>query len=224
LEGRFDHVWPRIQKVDGTWKFFIVIGKFFTPPNNPELAALVADLKFKSKSDTLRSSYRDYLHTTRTATKEAAGAPFRSGVTVHEIAMWLPDSAAADFIATILATPSDLAKASQGLDVWPMITTRFTRPLFKMPGEDFAYGIWIYDGTNPNESAGVSAMLARHRSLYERMRSAGGKRYGGFGAVPFSPTDWQDHFGLRMWNRLVAAKKKYDPNSVLTPGPGMFSH
>ena len=184
----------------------------------------MADLEFKSKSNTLRSSYRDYLRTERTATKEAAGEPFRPGVSVHEIAFWVPNSTAEDFIATILATPADLAAAPQGLDVWPMITSRFTRPLFKMPSEDFAYGIWIYDATNSNDSSAVSAMLTRHYSLYERMRAVGGKRYGGFGAVPFSPTDWQDHFGPETWERLVAAKKKYDPNNVLTPGPGMFGN
>ena len=92
--------------------------------------------------------------------------------------------------------------------------------------QDFKFGLYfrtlIIDATDPNDSKAVSAMLARHRSLYERMRAVGAKRYAGFGAVPFSPADWQDHFGPATWQRLVAAKKQYDPHNVLTPGPGMF--
>ena len=136
--------------------------------------------------------------------------------------MWVPASTARDFVGSILATPSDLANAP-GLGVWPLITHRFTRPLFKMPSEDLAYGLWILDKTDPNNAPAVAAMLAAHRSLYERMHVVGGKRYAGFGAVPFSPADWKDHFGPETWQRLVAAKQKYDPNNVLTPGPEMFT-
>ena len=90
-----------------------------------------------------------------------------------------------------------------------------------MPKEDFALVVWIID--QAHDAAEISAMLANHRSLYERMRAIGGKRYAGFGAVPFSQADWKDHFGPDVWRRLSEAKRKFDPNHVLTPGPGIFS-
>src|SRR5262249_14963200 len=105
-------------------------------------------------------------------------------------------------------------------EVWPLITRRFTRPLFRIAEEDFAFGIWIIDVAQT--AAEVSAMLATHRSLYERMRAVGGRRYAGFGAVPFSQADWRDHFGPDVWQRLSETKKKFDPKHVLTPGPGIF--
>jgi FAD/FMN-containing dehydrogenase len=37
-----------------------------------------------------------------------------------------------------------------------------------------------------------------------------------------SPADWQEHFGSEVWRRLSVAKKNFDPNNVLTPGPNMF--
>jgi hypothetical protein len=54
------------------------------------------------------------------------------------------------------------------------------------------------------------------------MRAIGGKRYGGFGAVPFSQADWVEHFGPDVWRRLSEAKMRFDSNYVLTPGPGIF--
>jgi len=38
-----------------------------------------------------------------------------------------------------------------------------------------------------------------------------------------SPADWQEHFGSEVWRRLSVAKKTFDLNNVLTPGPNMFA-
>jgi cytokinin dehydrogenase len=86
--------------------------------------------------------------------------------------------------------------------------------------EEFAFGVWIIDIAQT--AAEVSAMLATPRSLYERMRAVGGNAMADLGAVPFSQTDWVEHFGPDVWHRLSDAKEKFDPKHVLTPGPGIF--
>jgi FAD/FMN-containing dehydrogenase len=65
----------------------------------------------------------------------------------------------------------------------------------------------------------VDAMLTSNRALYEQARDLGGKQYP-VGAIPFRRSDWRDHFGDE-WHRLVAAKRRYDPNGILTPGQGI---
>ena len=40
-------------------------------------------------------------------------------------------------------------------------------------------------------------------------------------AVPMTQADWMRHYGP-VWPTVQAAKKKYDPKNVLTPGHGMF--
>jgi cytokinin dehydrogenase len=229
VEGRFDHLSGPIRKKGDGWSFAIGAGKFLTPPSNPDPAALKAGLKFASVSEPVQILYWDYLHRVKnTATEEAGGISRRPEVkaaapTVEtryaEIGMFVPESSVKAFIETILATPSDLALAVL-FEVYPLNTRRFTRPLFRMPNEDFAVVVWIID--EMSSSAGDSAMLATHRSLYQRMRDIGGKRYGGFGAVPFSQADWRDHFGPDVWRRLSEAKHRFDPKHVLTPGPGIF--
>ncbi|WP_231626694.1 hypothetical protein [Streptomyces apocyni] len=36
-------------------------------------------------------------------------------------------------------------------------------------------------------------------------------------AVPFRPADWRDHYGPA-WDRLDAARRRYDPDGILVPG------
>ena len=63
-------------------------------------------------------------------------------------------------------------------------------------------------------------MVARNRTLFERARDLGSKRYV-ISAIPFSKNDWQQHFEP-VWGQLVDAKRHFDPDNVLTPGPGIF--
>jgi hypothetical protein len=57
--------------------------------------------------------------------------------------------------------------------------------------------------------------------MYDRAVAVGGTRYS-IGAIPdFTQADWRRHFGA-VWDFLVAAKRRFDPDNVLTPGQGMF--
>jgi FAD/FMN-containing dehydrogenase len=40
-------------------------------------------------------------------------------------------------------------------------------------------------------------------------------------AIPLSQGDWIQQFGPA-WKAFSAAKRRFDPNNVLTPGPGIF--
>jgi FAD/FMN-containing dehydrogenase len=59
-----------------------------------------------------------------------------------------------------------------------------------------------------------------NRTLYERARDMGGYRMTS-SAVEMSQDDWKHHYGPA-WQIVQAAKAKFDPKNVLTPGLGMF--
>jgi FAD/FMN-containing dehydrogenase len=65
------------------------------------------------------------------------------------------------------------------------------------------------------------AMLAANRRLVARVLEQGGKVYPPFAPV-LSPAQWREHYGPAIWQRFAAAKKRFDPNSVLNPGAGIF--
>jgi len=103
-----------------------------------------------------------------------------------------------------------------------MNTDRFTRPLFRVPDEKQAFAVWLFHASPRGNREARSAIMASNRDLLAKMTALGGKRYAPYTGV-MSPADWQEHFGPEVWRRLSAAKKKYDPNNVLTPGPNMFA-
>ena len=57
---------------------------------------------------------------------------------------------------------------------------------------------------------------AANRAVYDRVRDAGGTLYP-VSAFPMTPKDWRSHFGSA-FGLLLAAKRKFDPDSILTPG------
>jgi cytokinin dehydrogenase len=59
--------------------------------------------------------------------------------------------------------------------------------------------------------------LASNRSPLEQMTAAGGKAYRQYG-MAISQNEWVEHFGPEVSRRFSAAKKKFNPNRVLTPG------
>jgi FAD/FMN-containing dehydrogenase len=71
-----------------------------------------------------------------------------------------------------------------------------------------------------NDPFVTARMVMQNRTLYDRIRKAGGVQYP-VGAFAMSNSDWQDHFGPR-WPRLREAKRRYDPANVLAPGYNLF--
>jgi FAD/FMN-containing dehydrogenase len=87
-----------------------------------------------------------------------------------------------------------------------------------LPAGDKAFLVDVL--STASDTSAAKAMTASNRGLYERNRLRGGTLYP-IGAVPLTPDDWKQHFGPR-WEALSAAKARFDPHGVLTPGPGIF--
>ena len=63
-------------------------------------------------------------------------------------------------------------------------------------------------------------MLERNRTLFEKARRVGGTRYP-IGSITFDHRDWVIQYGDE-WPRFAALKAHFDPDGILTPGPGIF--
>ena len=167
-----------------------------------------------------RVSYLDYLHRTlplieRGKTSGSWWWPSPS------VMLFVADSDARAFVTEALSDPIHLegTELFDGFAFLACPTRPFTRPLLPFPREPLAFQAWIIRRA-PAER--VPALLEANLRLAERVRRKGGKRYAGYGAVPFTPADWANHYGPETWARLTAAKRAFDPANVLTPGPGMF--
>jgi len=128
----------------------------------------------------------------------------------------LPASRYVEYAKKVFSTPEEFAYSGPRFSVWRR--AGITRPLTPLPDEDVV--VKFQCSRSPPASADIPAILAMNRTLYERARDLGGTRLTTT-AIPFSQRDWIHTFGPA-WASFRDAKARFDPNSVLTPGPGIF--
>ncbi len=222
-EGRFDgQRGTMMRKNGGEWTFAMEVAKFFSPPGEPDRAALNSGLRFDSAAAPQRMAYQEYLF--RFEARNAAA--FSRNVPRVFIAAWIPASATREYLGHLMALTAEQGGFPQAggietLSVYPMNSRRFTRPLFKVPAEDQFFTFWIFRSAPAGNDSALAAMIASNRGLLARMTAAGGKRYTPYGMI-LSRAEWQEHYGPQLWQRFSEAKRKYDPNQVLSPEPDIF--
>jgi cytokinin dehydrogenase len=101
---------------------------------------------------------------------------------------------------------------------YPMRTDAFHTSLARLPQDSVAFSFNIVRiGTSKEK---VEQLVSQNRALYEQIRGAGGVLYP-VSAFPMSLEDWKLHFASR-WPALAEARRRYDPDNVLTPGYEVF--
>lgn len=136
------------------------------------------------------------------------------------LSLVLPRSTVVEFARTVMPelTAADLGVGFGGL--YPFYTSKLTRPMFRVPNEPVVYLFDLLRFPPPGDP-GIARMLEQNRRYYDLAVSLGGTRYL-IGAIPdMTQRDWRRQFGPE-WGRLVEAKRRYDPDHVLTPGQGFF--
>ena len=219
-DGRYDHLRGDGYQKDGRWTFITEVGKYFSPPNVPDMTVLHRGLQFTSASTLPRMTYGQNLFRFETA------QPNLSAAKRAFIAAFIPASGVKEFVSTILAmSPEQAAVPRAGgtarFPVYAVNTVRFSRPMLRLPREE-AFMVWLFRGVPAIDVRALARLQQSNRELLARMTTLGGKRYSPYSGV-MSSREWAAHFGPDVWQRLSAAKKKYDSNNVLSPGPAMFA-
>jgi FAD/FMN-containing dehydrogenase len=86
-------------------------------------------------------------------------------------------------------------------------------PLFMRPQAEFVMGFGILPAVPP---AFVNEVLPRMNLASQASMMMGGKRYLS-GWIDFDDAAWKAHYGEH-WPTVLAAKKKFDPQSILNRG------
>jgi hypothetical protein len=131
----------------------------------------------------------------------------------------LPRSQAQKFVEEVQATIAPIAAGDVfSLLLIPIRPPLHTRPLFRVPNEETAIGF----DTLRALPAGVDvkSALAFNRRLYDRCHELGGTQYP-ISAVELDADDWARHYG-EQWERLLAAKHRFDRHDVLASGPDVL--
>lgn len=140
--------------------------------------------------------------------------------------VWLPDDTVEAHVTEVVAdlTPEDVGVAGFIL-LFAQRRSKMTRPFFRVPSARGADRVWLFDLTTTSNAPGPNPEFAqrmgkRNRRLYERARALGGTCYP-IGMLDFDQNDWVHHYG-DAWPEFSRRKRRYDPDNILTPGPGIF--
>jgi len=218
FDERFDHVEAQAIRLPGGDFAFGVLAASYAP-DPPDDATLLAGLAFdRGEMRITELPYAAFL----ARIDPLIAAQIASGAWRQPhpwLDLFIPGSAAGSYITGALRELPASATGDGPILIYPLRRSKLHRPLFRVPDEELFF---LFDvlRTAPAQPAVVEAEIASNRSLYERARDQGGKRYC-IGSIPFSPGDWRDHFGPA-FGELCEAKRRFDPDRILTPGQGIF--
>jgi cytokinin dehydrogenase len=209
-DGRFQHLDGRgAGRPAGGVGYYVEGGAFYDVPKTPDEAVLTAGLRYAKKTASVMT-YEQYFRREEVCT--VCTTPLQKPF----VYLCIPSSRYEQYTSGILGSVTESAFLVPRMSAWRRSAIK--RPLTRMPDEDIIYRFQLSRilpaGTN------TSSMIALNRTLYERARDSGGFRMTS-SAVPMTQADWIRHYGP-VWPMVQAAKQKYDPKNVLTPGHGMF--
>lgn len=223
-DGRFSFLEGEVQAMpNGSpgWQYYIEAAAYYdTAP--PDDAALIGDLSYQRGTEQIEDlGYFDFLN------RLAPAVAFleSTGEWYDPHPWWnafVPGSATDAFVSSVLGalTLADIG-ASGVILLYPLRRPVLGMPLLRVPDEDLVFLFSVLRTAAPDTGAlSADTLIAANRTLYEQVRDLGGYQYP-IGSIPTTHADWRAHFGSA-WPFLAAARRRYDPRGILTPGQGIF--
>ena len=200
---------------------------YFDPDNPPDTAHLFRGLSVPPESVVFRDqSYLDWILSVDVLIDTLRAVARWDELIKPWFDVWLPDRTIEQYVGEVMPTLTPLDVGPTGfILMFALRRSDLTRPFFRMPDPDGGEWVYLFDILTSSALPGPDPvfseqMLARNRRLFERARELGATRYP-IGSLEFDPTDWKRQYG-DLWPELVKRKRRYDPNNILTPGPGIF--
>ncbi|MDG4861433.1 FAD-binding protein [Streptomyces sp. T-3] len=224
-DGRFSaQAGEMLRTADGAgWQYKLEAAAYYSGTTVPDRNKLLAGLSDNRPAATIEDgTYLDYMFRLDAYEVYLKEQGFWDQPKPW-LSLFLPASKAKEFMKLVESRLTDETLGGGFLLFYPYPVSKIRRPLTVQPACQIGY---LFDLLNfPAPGTGkpaIDQMLAQNRQLYDRAVALGAKRYL-VGAIPnMTQADWKKHFGSR-WDAFAAAKKRYDPANILTPGQGFFA-
>lgn len=223
-DGRFDFVEgeAEINPNGSGWLYYLEAAAYYdeTPPDDK---TLIGDLRFEPGTQQIDDlDYFGFLDRLAPAVSylESTGEWYDPHPWWN---MFLPGSATDTFASGVMAGMTEAGIGASGVILlYPLRRKTLRTPLLRVPDEPviFLFSVLRTAAPDSGGALGAQTMLAANRTLFERGRARGGYDYP-IGSIPKTPGDWRAHFGPE-WPLLAAARRRYDPAGILTPGQSIF--
>ena len=222
-DDRFDVVKGAIlPAATGGWTFQLDVAKGFIGPALDDgvlLAGLSDDPALRQPTSMVYLDHAGRL----AALEDALRADGRWAFPHPWLATFVGDSAVESVVSAELErlnAPADLGRFGQVV-LSPMRTQAITSPLVRLPPEPLCHAFNLIRLPGTDDPGAAEQLVEANRTIYQRVRDAGGTLYPASAAFPLSPAEWRDHFGPA-YGLLRETKERFDPDMLLTPGYGIF--
>lgn len=228
-DDRLHSLWATIsRREDGSWRYPVTIGRYGASDEDTDPSAVVGDVSRGRSVAPVRFMYRDIVPppsaatTSRRPVAVPTGKPNGSKVISRPaLCVYLPASAAHAIMTPLLSSPSDSAGISI-IECIALNTSRFHRPLFRLPREERVFSCWILRSAHPDHGPSLQSQLDVNAKFLKRALALGAVRYPPFGGNT-TPADWRAHYGESLYRRFAGAKHRYDERGILTQGASIFA-
>ena len=221
-EERFDALQGAIVAAPGGgWAYSLDAVRFFGAEELDDEALLAGLSDDPARREPATMTYADYAH--RFAALEEALRSNGQWLLPHPWLMtFVGDCRVEEVVAAELAAldpAADLGPFGQVV-VSPIRRNAIVSPMLRMPADELCHTFNLVRVPASDDAGETERLVDANRATYERVKAAGGTLYP-VSALAFSPREWREHFGAS-FVRLEAAKARYDPARILTPGYEVF--
>ena len=211
----------------GGWIYQLNVIQFHDPGDEPDGDFLLRDLSLPPEAATVQdTTYLDHILAVDVVIEFFKAIGLWHGVMHPWFDMFFPDSAIEEYVGEVVPslTPEDVGPTGFML-IFGLRRSKFQQKLFRLPDCNDGDWVWLFDILTAAPAPGPDPdfqerMLTRNRALFEQGRAAGATRYP-IGSLEFKHSDWVRHYG-DVWHEFKRAKRRFDPDGILAPGPGIF--
>jgi len=224
--GEFDEAFNMwIPNGAGGLAYQLNLVKYYAPSAPPDDDHLLRGLSVSpSAAQVVDMPYLDYVLRIDALVDQLKAAGLWEGWQRPWFDVFLSNHVVEGFVGDVIPTltPEDVGPTGFLL-LFAQKRSTLTRPFLRVPASSdwtFLFDILTSASSPGQNPVFVEQMLSRNRRLFEAARRLGGTRYP-ISAIPFNRGDWARQYD-GAFPDLVQAKHRYDPDGILTPGPGIF--
>ena len=219
VDGVYLRIFPDGQ---GGWIYGLNAVKWFSPGAPPNDSQVLAGLHFPPPALTVNDT--DAFSYDKAADDIFDNLNTQGLLDIPHVwaDVFVPASKISGFVKATLQTltAADLGPDGGFILLFPVKNLFPEAVAFRLPHEEKVFLFDILTSGSFSDPTYVSTHRAKARAIFEAARDLGGTLYP-IGSTAMAKSDWIRQYGP-LYPLLVLSKALFDPDGILTPGPGIF--